>query len=168
MPFGSEVNKLFNPLDEIIEGMNVHSSALDFAKKTGLDDVALRGPGPEIMENIFRARMLALRPQINAAVSRAAAAPQRNLGGDVTTGMTDKNTQQVHAGVLSEGMNATMEGARVSEQMQSQAASGYMSVLGQFDQMSQGMDIAKANLRASQPGLFDRGVQVASLAAAFA
>jgi hypothetical protein len=152
-------------INQVLDSLNVESSALDFADKSGISDLALRGPGPELAENIFRARVLAMRPQINSAIAQSSSAPVRALGGSVETGMSERNEMGVHNRVFAQGAEAIQEGARVSGQAQDQAAGAYMGVLSQVDSMEMQAKLQREQIEASQPGIFDRVLQMGSLAA---
>lgn len=154
-------------VNEIIDSLNVESSALNFAQESGIADLALKGPGPELAENIFRARVLSMRPQINAAVSQASAAPVTALGGSVETGMSERNEMGVHNRVFAQGAEAIQEGARISGQSQDQAAGAYMGVLGQVDNMNLQAKLQQEQIEASQPTWMDRALQLGSIAASF-
>lgn len=153
--------------DQIIDDLNIESSALDFAKDTGLDRIALRGPGPEIAENMFRSRVLAFRPQINAAITAAEHGTVSRLGGNVNSGMTERASEAVHASVFARGAEAYQQGVRVAGQMQDQAAGAYMGVLGQVDQMAHAARLQQEMIESQKRTPLGTAFDVASLVAGF-
>lgn len=152
-------------LDEIMDSVNVESTALAFAQDQGIEGMALNGPSQAFIENMFRSKVLAMRPEVNAALTNARATPVANLGGDVVTGMSERGADAVNARVFGNAAGAMTDAVSAGTAMQNEAAGAMMNVYSQIDSMALNAKLAREQIEAMKPTGLDRALQVASIGA---
>lgn len=151
-------------LDKAINSIQVDTSAMDYAKSSGLSQRAKEGMGASWMNNMLESKVAGLRGQENEAM---AAAAQRISSSGMGLSSIGSNA------ITGAGMNIQAQISDAAQAIQQENDAMKLSSQNQFGgiiasqaNMELQAQTARANLEAQRSSMFDRVMQVGAVAGA--
>lgn len=142
---------------------DVSHKAFDFAKSQGLQDLAIKGAGPEFMNRFVAARAASLRPELAKARFTVGFNTMSRIGDGTQSGQFGTARAAVDAQGFGAFAQAISDSEKANEGIRSNASTQWMEVLSDLDSRIQSESQFQRQLDAAGPDWFDRALGVAGL-----